>query len=142
MAEKRFYCELLTADGRVWDGEVASVVLPAVDGQIAILANRSPVLVALGGGALRLVLSGSDEALYYVVGGTARMEHNRLTILADECIVVTQLDSHDVWEELSAANALPRRTAEEFATREARLMVIREKFKLAQAHGRGKGSSR
>lgn len=142
MAEKCFHCELLTADGRVWDGEVTSAVLPAIDGQIAIFVNRLPVLVALGGGALRLTLPGSEEALYYLVGGTARMEENRLTILADECIAATRLDSHDVWEELSEANAMPRGTNEEVAIRETRLMALREKFKLAQAQGRGKGSSR
>ena len=142
MPEKTFHCELLTAEGGVWAGDIAAAVLPATDGQLAILANRLPVLMAIGGGALRLTLPDGEEAIYYAFGGTGRMENNRLVVLAEECIPVVQLDPHDVWEQLSEANALPRKTDEEMMIRDERVISLREKFKLAQTHGGGKGSKR
>jgi F-type H+-transporting ATPase subunit epsilon len=142
MSEKSFHCELLTAEGGVWTGKVSAAVLPATDGQLAILAHRLPVLVAMGGGALRLTLSDGGEAMYYVFGGTGRMENDHLTILAEECVSVSQLDPHEVWEELSDANALPHKTDDERTIRDSRVIALREKFKLAQAHGGRRGSKR
>ena len=141
VADKNYHCELLSPEGRVWAGEVTSAVLPATDGQLAVLVNRLPLVSALGAGALRLTLPGSAEAIYYVTGGVARMEANHLTVLAQECIPVEQLDAHDVWEELAEANALPRGTEVQAASRDDQLAAMRVKFKLAQAHGGGKGKS-
>lgn len=141
MSDKTYQCELLTSEGRVWAGDVTSAVLPATDGQLAVLINHLPLLAALGAGAMRLTLPGATEAIYYVSGGVARMEANYLSVLAQECVAVEHLDAHDVWEELAEANALPRETDELAGVRDKRLTAMREKFKLAQTYGQGKGKS-
>ena len=49
-----FQCVVVTPEQQVVDAEVKQVIVPAHDGLLGILTNRSPVLVKLGLGALTI----------------------------------------------------------------------------------------
>ncbi len=134
--KRTFSCELMSPEGSVWSGEAVGVVLPATDGQLAVLAGRLPVVVALGAGALTVTVSEGELATYYAEGGLARMDDGVLCVMAGECVNAVQLDRKVVWEEMAQANALPRETDQEDAARQERLTALRAKFKLAQAFGK------
>ena len=50
--KKEFHLEILTPDGRAYDDTVVSVSLPAMDGYMGVLADRSPVTARAGSGCL------------------------------------------------------------------------------------------
>jgi len=79
-----FKCVIVTPEQQVLDETVRQVILPAFDGQMGILTNRSPVLLKLGKGALRVDLSTGKQAKYDVEGGVAQMKDNVLTILTEK----------------------------------------------------------
>jgi F-type H+-transporting ATPase subunit epsilon len=133
---KTFSCELLSPAGPVWQGEVREVILPATDGQFAILAGRLPVVVVLGAGGMTLTQRDEEQATYYVEGGLARMDDGVLCVMATECVSAASLDRKVVWDEMAEANALPRDTDEQDTIRQERLTALRTKFKLAQAFGK------
>lgn len=86
MAEgKTFRCNVMTGQETVLQTEASSVVLPARDGLIGILANHAPLAVALGKGTLTIRQSGQTSE-FAVSGGLAHMANNVLSIIAEVCL--------------------------------------------------------
>ena len=82
--EKTFRLELLTAREPMLRVDATSVILPAVDGMLGVLADRAPFAAALGSGRLTVRRPGRRYR-YFVSGGVAHLDENVLTILADRC---------------------------------------------------------
>jgi len=83
-----FKCVIVTPEQQVLDQTVKQVILPAYDGQMGILTGRSPMLVKLGKGPLRVDLATGQHANFSVEGGVAQMKENVLTILTEKAVAV------------------------------------------------------
>jgi F-type H+-transporting ATPase subunit epsilon len=66
----------------VFEGEVASVVAPAFDGEVGILPQHAPMMTLLGSGVLKLGPGGS--------AGRFRVEGGFLQVVEDAVRVVTE----------------------------------------------------
>ena len=55
---KEFHIEIVTPDGLAYKGEVTSVLVRAVDGDLEILAGHTDILAPLSTGRARLVIDG------------------------------------------------------------------------------------
>ena len=87
-----FQCTVVTPEAETFNGTVSQAILPAHDGLLGILTDRSPLLVKLGTGPLRLDVSGSAKQFFFINGGIAQMKDNKLTIakvLSDAGLTVT-----------------------------------------------------
>lgn len=82
--DKTFRCELLTAEGVVFQTEAASAIVPVADGMVGVMAGREPLLAALAAGRVLLQREGRKYR-YYVSGGVMRFCDNVLTVLAERC---------------------------------------------------------
>ena len=71
---------------------------------------------------------------YYVAGGFAHVRDGALTILAEECAALEDIDREAAWQEIEQARALPAETDEDLARREQRLTVARTKFSVVQKY--------
>ncbi|MEK7849458.1 MAG: hypothetical protein AAB213_01355 [Candidatus Omnitrophota bacterium] len=78
---------ILDAQHTIFQGVVSEAVLPATDGEIAILDNHESIFVALSKGLIRLVpvakLGVHDLKPIRVHRGLARMRNNELIILVE-----------------------------------------------------------
>ncbi|MFH0940499.1 MAG: hypothetical protein V1840_01405 [Candidatus Omnitrophota bacterium] len=78
---------ILDAQHTIFQGAVSEAVLPATDGEIAILDDHESIFVALGKGLIRLVpmakLGVHDLKPIRVHRGLARMRNNELIILVE-----------------------------------------------------------
>jgi len=131
-----FRCEIVTPEGVLDSLEVLSVVFPATDGLVGVLGGRAPLASSIGAGPLTIEETSGQQQHYYVAGGFARMNENLMTILAEECISVDQLDPDAIWEEILEASKLPLDTDAQMAHRDEVLHAARTKFKLAQERRR------
>jgi F-type H+-transporting ATPase subunit epsilon len=74
---------LISPQAAVFDGEADSVVAPAFDGEIGILANHAPLMTVLGQGELRIGTGGATRR-FAVTGGFLQVVRNSVRILAEQ----------------------------------------------------------
>jgi len=73
---------VISPEAAVFDGEADSVVAPAFDGEVGILANHAPFMTSLGAGVLRIKAVGVTHE-YQVQGGFLQVVKNSVRVLAE-----------------------------------------------------------
>ena len=74
---------VISPESVLFDGEVASVVAPAFDGEVGILQNHAPMMTLLGKGSLRLGGSGADKT-FNIEGGFLQVVENNVRIVTEK----------------------------------------------------------
>lgn len=85
MAEaKAFTLEVVTPERVVFTGPVTTVVAPAADGYLGILAHHAPMIVTLTPGKITgRNPAGAMTLFQNLGGGFLEVQNNHVTILAD-----------------------------------------------------------
>lgn len=81
-----FALEILTQDRSVWKGRVESMVVPAADGYLGVLAHHAPLVAMLGTGTLT-IYGDHGEKRFPVQGGFLEVAHNQATLLVDRILI-------------------------------------------------------
>jgi F0F1-type ATP synthase epsilon subunit len=137
MAKDRpFRCEIMTPQETVCDEQTVGVTFRAVDGDMGVLANRSPLVAKMGAGRLLVERPDGDDRAYYASGGFAHMRDNVLTVLAEDCVPLAKLDPEEIWDELQRVRDWPVETDRQRQQKADALEAVREKFRLAQQERR------
>lgn len=98
-----FPVEVLTPEGKVFDGEVVQVSTRTAVGEVGVLANHAPMLAALKPAELRLHVSESEIQSFAQAHGMLQVFGNRAQLLVEEAIAPEDLDPSRLSEELSDA---------------------------------------
>ena len=67
----------------LFEGEAASVVAPAFDGEVGILDNHAPMMTLLGKGSLRLEGAGAARR-FAIEGGFLQVVENNVRIVTEK----------------------------------------------------------
>ena len=67
----------------LYEGEAASVVAPAFDGEVGILARHAPMLTLLGRGTLRLSGAGGEARRFTVEGGFLQVADDHVRVVTE-----------------------------------------------------------
>ena len=98
-----FTFELVSPERVLMSESVEHVVLPGSEGELGVLADHAPAVVALKPGFIR-VLSGSTVARrIYVRGGFAEVNAEAVTVLAEHALDMDNADSDAISAELAIA---------------------------------------
>ncbi len=81
--DRAFRCEIVSPEGRVFEGDTTKVVATAVDGEVGVLYNHAPLVVALGTGSLRVTSPDGSVRRFTAHGGFLEVLGNRVTVLTD-----------------------------------------------------------
>jgi F-type H+-transporting ATPase subunit epsilon len=100
-----FQCTIVTPEQQALDASVDQAILPAHDGQLGILTDRSPLLVKLGVGPLRVDLPGGQQKFFLVDGGVAQMTQNKLTVLTTLATPASEIKADTAKAEYAEAEA-------------------------------------
>jgi F-type H+-transporting ATPase subunit epsilon len=130
MAEHTFHLSVVTPERVVLETESRSVVLPAYDGELGILAHRAPLLARLGAGRLHAETTEGEE-VYFVDGGFAQMVDNRLTVLTEQAVRPEKLDKQVARLALEEALALPAPEETAQAAKARAVASARARLRLA-----------
>ena len=97
------HAEVLTPEGRVFDGEVVQLSTRTVIGEIGILANHSPVIARLVPAELRLHVSEDETRRWAQAEGWLEVLENKATVLIGEAIPPESLDTSELRERIADA---------------------------------------
>jgi F-type H+-transporting ATPase subunit epsilon len=86
-----FLLELVSPEKLLLSRQVEMATIPAIEGEMGVLAGHAPMIVALKGGVIRVRENGAETEKLFVAGGFAEVSGERVTILADEVTPLAQL---------------------------------------------------
>ncbi len=78
-----FRLSIVTPEKIVFDGEVASLIVPGVEGYLGVLSHHAPLITALQTGKIEFRDAGDKLHIFAVSGGFIEVSHNTATLLAD-----------------------------------------------------------
>lgn len=78
---RKFNVDIVTAQGRFWQGEADMVIMQTVEGEMAIMAGHIPVVSALLPSALRVRDDSSKFRVISIGGGFVEMSGEKATFL-------------------------------------------------------------
>lgn len=82
MAEHKYLkLTISRVDGPIFDGEVISVTVPGIDGEMTILGNHSPLISPLKKGSITIKKSDNTTETIEAESGTLEISFNHATIL-------------------------------------------------------------
>lgn len=114
------------------DLPVESVVLPALSGEMGVLAGHIPMVVQLGFGSLRYKQNGREEE-FAVLGGFAEITHERVEVFAEGAGLAEEIDEEEEKQKIKRVKeSLSRRDADidfELAELEIKQAITRMKVK-------------
>ena len=130
-------CQVITPEKTLMDTEVSFVAVPLVDGEMGILPGRAPIVARLGFGVLSFDRSGEQRERLYVDGGFLQVLDNRVSVLTNRALSLSDLTAETARAELTRAQAMIASTPEQFRERDRALARARAQLRLAE----GKSSS-
>ena len=80
---KTFSLKILASDRVFYDGRCQMVILPAMDGQLGVLANHGDMVVALKMGEMRIQKEDGSWQTALIGKGVMQDINNRMTILVE-----------------------------------------------------------
>ena len=98
MARSTFPVEVLTPEGKAWEGEVEMISTRTAVGSIGVLANHAPLMAMLEPAELRLYESGSEnpesaDAVRFAQGeGYLQVVDNSALLIVEDAIRPEDLD--------------------------------------------------
>lgn len=100
-------CQFVRPDRLVYEGNVASLILATIDGELGVWPGHEPEIVALGDGVVRLSINqpNGEVSIQKVVisGGYAEIDPSSVIILADHARRSDDIDADVVRETRDAA---------------------------------------
>lgn len=83
--------KIVTPEGEVFAGNVHSVVLPGLDGELEVLESHERYLVQLQPGVVA-IKDGSKALFAALSGGFVNITGSKVTVLADTCELAEEID--------------------------------------------------
>ena len=103
MADKVAF-ELVSPDRLLMSVEADSVAMPGMEGDFGVLPGHAPLISALRAGVIEVEGAGDAPNRVYIAGGFAEVAADRLVVLAEEAVVVADMDRAEVEQRIEDAN--------------------------------------
>ncbi|MES2309565.1 MAG: ATP synthase F1 subunit epsilon [Verrucomicrobiota bacterium] len=94
--------EIVTPEHNVFSGDVQSVIIPTVRGEIQVLPGHDTLMAMLKPGELR-VLTGTEDKGMAVGEGFVEVTHEKISILTDLAIAEKEIDEAKTQEAIKRA---------------------------------------
>jgi F-type H+-transporting ATPase subunit epsilon len=129
--------DILTPERRVLQAQADSVIVPAVEGELGILAGHTPLVAQLQPGEIRL-RTADDTQTFAVSGGFVEVQNNHVVILAETAEMPREIDLERARQAAERAKSVLRSSAPnvDFAQAEAALRRALARLRAVEAAGR------
>lgn len=99
-----FHLNIISSDRVFYDGPCHCLIIPAADGEKAVMAHHEEMIIAIRSGEMRMQTEENGEWRYAVLGqGFCQIANNRATLLADTVERPEEVDANRAREALERA---------------------------------------
>lgn len=88
-----FQLTIVSATGKLFDGEVEAVRLPGTNGSFGILAHHTPLISALEQGIAKVTVAGGEDLFFMVGDGYVEVAANSASVIVGEAVRVKDLET-------------------------------------------------
>ena len=82
----KFELNIISAESKVFEGEVENVLVPGMVGNFLVLLNHAPCISSIRPGFLEFSEDASKKQRYFVSGGIIEVVNNMVSVLVDSAI--------------------------------------------------------
>ncbi|MEN8928483.1 MAG: ATP synthase F1 subunit epsilon [Flavobacteriales bacterium] len=75
--------DIITPDSKLFSGEVTSVTLPGIDGELGVLNNHAPLITTLKVGNITIIKESGETESFETKGGIVEVLNNKVIVLAE-----------------------------------------------------------
>jgi F-type H+-transporting ATPase subunit epsilon len=75
--------EILTPERKLFSDEVFAVQLPGVSGSFEVLDKHAPLISALKGGRIKVLIDKTHSSFFEIRSGFVEVVNNRVTVLVE-----------------------------------------------------------
>ena len=97
--------ELVSPARLLMSEPVGMVVVPGGDGDIGVLPEHAPLICTVRPGVIKVYDGDKVTEQIFVAGGLCEVSPERCTVLAEEAIMVADIDADDARQRLADAEA-------------------------------------
>ncbi|QIW15135.1 F0F1 ATP synthase subunit epsilon [Pasteurellaceae bacterium RH1A] len=91
-----FELTVVSAESKIFSGQVTSVRVSGTEGELGIYAGHTPLLTSIKPGMVKFTLADNSEEVIYVSGGFLEVQPTVVTVLADVAIRGDELDEQRI----------------------------------------------
>jgi|SRR3954470_22937760 len=125
-----FRAQLISPEGVVFEGEVRSVVLSGVEGDMTVLPGHAPLLTLLFPGMIFATDAQGQGLRAFVRGGVAEITGAEITVFAERVLPVEELTRERIDEEILHLQLVRDAATDETSRTQANVAISRlEEFK-------------
>ncbi len=96
--------ELVSPEALVLSGEASEVVVPGTEGYFTVMANHAPLMSTLKPGVVEVKMASGEEKQIFVRGGFADVSPSGFTLLAEQSVMLEELDMKDLDQQIQNAS--------------------------------------
>jgi F-type H+-transporting ATPase subunit epsilon len=85
-------CEILTPEGRVFEGRAEMVVVPGAEGELGVLPRHAPIIARLKVGEVRVRFEGNHWRSWAINEGYFKMQYDRAMVLVEDAVDANEID--------------------------------------------------
>ena len=93
----KFELSVISAENKVFEGEVEDVLVPGMVGDFLVLPNHAPCISSIRPGFLEFSDGSSSKHRYFVSGGIIEVINNTVSLLVDKAVT----GDKDIKEDIS-----------------------------------------
>ena len=129
--------QLITLTGSQYDGDVAEVILPTMDGQIGILTDHMPLISVATTGVISVRKQPKDPDRdmdhFATYGGVIEFDHNNLSIIVDEADHADSINEAEAEKAFEAAKKMMAEAKDQLSLEHAQSLIDRHAVRLQVA---------
>ena len=92
----KFDLTIISAESKVFEGEVENVLVPGMIGDFLVLSNHAPCISSIRPGFLEFAEGTSKKQRYFVSGGIIEVINNTVSVLVDTAITEDKVVKEDI----------------------------------------------
>ena len=92
----KFELSVISAESKVFEGEVENVLVPGMIGDFLVLPDHAPCISSIRPGFLEFSDGASNKKKYFVSGGIIEVTNNTVSVLVDLAIEGDKVVQEDI----------------------------------------------